>query len=90
MFIVNLQRTPYDHLATQKIYAKTDIFMDLLMQELGHTTFDTSYDHCAVLAQIEEEEEKKKKIQRTRTITGALIGVVAVAAVVLTFVVRKQ
>jgi len=35
LVIVNLQRTPLDHLASIKIHARTDEFLALLAQELG-------------------------------------------------------
>jgi NAD-dependent SIR2 family protein deacetylase len=35
--IVNLQRTPYDHKADVRIFARTDDFMRLLMKELQMT-----------------------------------------------------
>lgn len=76
MFIVNLQRTPYDEFATLKIYAKTDDFMLALMQELGHTDFDQTYDHCVTLAQLERRATVKKWFYRTvRAAAGlAIIG----------------
>jgi len=50
--IVNLQKTPYDKLATWKIYMKTDQFMELLMMELGLDHFDRS-----TVIQLGEDEE---------------------------------
>eukprot|EP01111_Echinosteliopsis_oligospora_P013355 TRINITY_DN4772_c0_g1_i1.p1 TRINITY_DN4772_c0_g1~~TRINITY_DN4772_c0_g1_i1.p1 ORF type:complete len:560 (+),score=103.12 TRINITY_DN4772_c0_g1_i1:354-2033(+) len=44
LIIVNLQKTPYDSVADVRIYCKTDIFMQMLMQELGIADFDRSYD----------------------------------------------
>jgi len=35
MVIVNLQKTPYDNVATVKLHCKTDEFMKLLMEKLG-------------------------------------------------------
>ena len=45
MFIVNLQQTPYDESAIIKLYARTDQFMKLVMQELQlHDEVDETYD----------------------------------------------
>ena len=44
LVIVNLQRTPYDHLSSIRVFAKTDEFMALLMTELGYTDFDREFD----------------------------------------------
>jgi hypothetical protein len=42
--IVNLQRTPYDHLATIRVFGKCDEFMRLVMQELEIGDFDHESD----------------------------------------------
>jgi len=81
LFIVNLQRTPYDGQATLKVYATTDIFMDLLMKELNQSKFDTEYDHCLVLAAQEAAEERKKKSAKTRNWVLAAVVVVLLAYV---------
>lgn len=35
LFIVNLQKTPYDMHATVRVFARTDAFMQILLTELG-------------------------------------------------------
>ncbi len=35
LVIVNLQKTPYDQLAAVRIFAKTDVFMKVLLTQLG-------------------------------------------------------
>ncbi|KAH3757581.1 silent information regulator family protein [Pelomyxa schiedti] len=45
LVIVNLQHTPCDLLATTRVYAKTDAFMERLMQALGFAHFDTTSLH---------------------------------------------
>jgi len=44
MVIVNLQKTPYDHVAYKKVYAKTDEFMRRVMQYMGIDQVDETYD----------------------------------------------
>ena len=41
---MNLQKTPYDDLAAVRIFAKTDLFMQELMKELGITDFNQDKD----------------------------------------------
>eukprot|EP00727_Mastigamoeba_balamuthi_P001528 m51a1_g11372 putative silent information regulator family protein (576) ;mRNA; r:16195-18490 len=65
LVIVNLQHTPYDHLATHRIYAKTDRFMGALMAALGIEQFDTTYDSRAEWAR-EKEAREAYRAQRQR------------------------
>jgi len=44
MVIVNLQKTPYDHLASVRLFCTTDCFMELIMKELNITKFDQKTD----------------------------------------------
>jgi len=44
MVIVNLQKTPYDHLASVRLFCTTDSFMELIMKELNITKFDLKTD----------------------------------------------
>jgi len=44
MVVVNLQKTPYDHVATERLFCKTDQFMQLLMKELKIVDFDMNTD----------------------------------------------
>jgi len=81
LFIVNLQRTPYDNVASAKIYAKTDDFMVALMKELNLTNFDTTYDHCKFLVEKEMEEEEKKKSDRIKKWVLMLSVIVCLVAV---------
>jgi mono-ADP-ribosyltransferase sirtuin 6 len=72
LFIVNLQRTPYDEFATLKIYAKTDDFMFALMKELGDEEFNMNYDHCVTLATQEKRALIKKWVYRTASLSAGL------------------
>jgi len=56
MVLVNLQKTPYDNLATIRIFTKTDIFMDLLMHELGIIEFDMKTDKRLEWDQMDPED----------------------------------
>jgi len=47
--IVNLQKTPYDNVATWRGFCKTDLFFELLMKELGIDSFDMQYDELKVM-----------------------------------------
>eukprot|EP01125_Pyxidicula_operculata_P008812 TRINITY_DN2925_c0_g1_i1.p1 TRINITY_DN2925_c0_g1~~TRINITY_DN2925_c0_g1_i1.p1 ORF type:complete len:601 (+),score=153.95 TRINITY_DN2925_c0_g1_i1:1315-3117(+) len=58
LFVVNLQRTPYDDETTVKVYSKTDYFMEMLMEELGLSEFDTEFD---LVDQLYEQEQKAKE-----------------------------
>eukprot|EP00026_Physarum_polycephalum_P008529 Phypoly_transcript_08617.p1 GENE.Phypoly_transcript_08617~~Phypoly_transcript_08617.p1 ORF type:complete len:445 (+),score=68.43 Phypoly_transcript_08617:188-1336(+) len=44
VILVNLQKTPYDHLIDYRVYAKTDDFMRILMEELKAPEFDRTTD----------------------------------------------
>jgi len=66
LIIVNLQRTPYDGVATLKVYAKTDLFMTLLMKELGIPEFNTTYDHLEELKRQELDHERKQEAKKTK------------------------
>jgi len=44
LIIVNLQKTPYDDAAAVRIFAKTDNFMHILMEELGNIEVDCTTD----------------------------------------------
>ena len=35
MVIVNLQKTPFDHAAAVRVFARTDDFFALLLEEMG-------------------------------------------------------
>jgi len=56
LVIVNLQVTPYDDVASLRIYAKTDKFMELLMKELELEKFDLKYDSVAYLKALEKKK----------------------------------
>jgi ribonuclease HII len=85
LFIVNLQRTPYDQFATEKIYAKTDDFMYELMNELGLLEFETTFDLCTVMRKKEDAAARLKTIKKSAAIAGAVA-----AASVLAFVAWKR
>jgi len=82
-FIVNLQRTPYDSVATLHVFGKTDQFMELLMKELGKEQFDQEYDHVQVLKQIENDALKKNKHQQQNTLLLSVGAILGFASVVL-------
>jgi NAD-dependent SIR2 family protein deacetylase len=44
MVIVNLQKTPYDHLSSVRLFCTTDLFMELVMKELNITKFNQEAD----------------------------------------------
>jgi len=46
--------------ATQKIYANTDYFMSLLMEQLGVSDFELDRDFILDIRQREVEEEMRK------------------------------
>eukprot|EP01106_Pelomyxa_sp_JSP_P007200 TRINITY_DN2186_c0_g1_i9.p1 TRINITY_DN2186_c0_g1~~TRINITY_DN2186_c0_g1_i9.p1 ORF type:complete len:349 (+),score=121.67 TRINITY_DN2186_c0_g1_i9:120-1049(+) len=47
LIIVNLQPTPYDHIASVRVFARTDHFMFLLMETLQIVKFDRETDCVA-------------------------------------------
>jgi len=60
LIIVNLQKTPYDLLATERIFMKTDEFMQMLVEELEIKHFKYGPD-VKETWDTEEEATKKKK-----------------------------
>jgi mono-ADP-ribosyltransferase sirtuin 6 len=50
LVIINGQTTPLDDLASVRIFARTDLFFELLMEELGITEFNRTTDVLAALA----------------------------------------
>jgi NAD-dependent SIR2 family protein deacetylase len=44
LVIVNGQQTPLDNLSSVRVYARTDLFCELLMEELGIQAFDQTTD----------------------------------------------
>lgn len=56
MVLVNLQKTPYDNLAKVRIFTKTDLFMNLLMTELGLVEFDRTTDKRTEWDEMKEED----------------------------------
>eukprot|EP01114_Cavostelium_apophysatum_P018816 TRINITY_DN5906_c0_g1_i3.p1 TRINITY_DN5906_c0_g1~~TRINITY_DN5906_c0_g1_i3.p1 ORF type:complete len:547 (-),score=122.31 TRINITY_DN5906_c0_g1_i3:40-1680(-) len=80
LVIVNLQRTPFDDIASVKIHAKSDHFFELLMKELGYEDFDLTYDHVLHLKEEELRQEQLRadyESKRYYTVTAALIGLLA-------------
>ena len=77
---MNLQRTPFDDVATCKVYARTDHFMDLLMQELNMEV-DTSYDLLPAL--------RRERLTKERWVMAAKLGAGAVAAVIGYLIIRR-
>ena len=59
LVIVNLQKTPYDQFCAIRIFAKTDTFMKILMEELGILQFDRSFDSLEQM----DSWDKFKRIQ---------------------------
>jgi NAD-dependent SIR2 family protein deacetylase len=49
LVVVNAQHTPVDYLTNVRIFGKTDLFFELLMQELGITQFDRQTDVLVTL-----------------------------------------
>lgn len=44
LIICNLQKTPFDDISNVRVFAKSDDFIKLVMEELGLKDFDQSYD----------------------------------------------
>uniref|UniRef100_A0A6B2LCP3 Regulatory protein SIR2 homolog 7 n=1 Tax=Arcella intermedia TaxID=1963864 RepID=A0A6B2LCP3_9EUKA len=44
LVIVNLQKTPYDNVAAVRVFARTDVFMRKLMEEMKEEEFDRETD----------------------------------------------
>lgn len=80
LFIVNLQRTPYDEFASAKIYAKTDDFAFALMAELGLRSFDVTMDLCIEMRQREMRQERLKTLKLAGTASCALVSFALLAA----------
>lgn len=61
LILVNLQRTPYDHLCALRVFARTDRFMELLLDELNLLQqLDTSFDALPTwLPDLEAKSSKK-------------------------------
>jgi len=58
LVIVNLQKTPSDGAATVRVFAKTDVFMQILMEELHLSDFDTTTDVQSTWDPSESEARK--------------------------------
>jgi NAD-dependent SIR2 family protein deacetylase len=56
LVVVNAQHTPVDYLTNVRIFGKTDLFFELLMQELGIRKFDRETD---VLARLKNKFKVK-------------------------------
>lgn len=82
LFIVNLQRTPYDQFADIKVYARTDDFSVALMKELGASEFDLSYDLCQVIRQREQTQLQTRRLFLSATAIG-IVATVSAAAYLL-------
>jgi len=59
LVLINLQKTPYDNLANIRIFTKTDLFMFLLMSELGLAKFDTDADCRVGWDEMKEEDMER-------------------------------
>lgn len=65
MVLVNLQRTPADHLCREKIYTESDVFFAFLMEELGIHNVETGFDLLAHMPDdivIEDGTSKSQKV----------------------------
>jgi mono-ADP-ribosyltransferase sirtuin 6 len=70
MYIVNLQKTPYNHKAEKVIHSRTDFFMETLMKELGlHDQVDMSYDE---LEEIRRQNPDHDSLNTTTHGSGML------------------
>jgi NAD-dependent SIR2 family protein deacetylase len=63
MVIVNLQKTPYDHLAGVRLFCTTDCFMELLMKQLNIKQWDQKAD-CKGQWDTQTEEELQECLDR--------------------------
>jgi len=59
MVIVNLQKTPFDNVASVRVFCKTDIFMKMVMDELKIMKFDMEMDCKEQWDRITKEEMEK-------------------------------
>jgi len=70
MIIVNLQKTPYDRMSCLRVYAKTDRFMQAIMEELGMEGFDCSSDAFMEWQRREKQRaadnKKKEKLKKKK------------------------
>eukprot|EP01102_Stenamoeba_stenopodia_P010968 TRINITY_DN3350_c0_g2_i1.p1 TRINITY_DN3350_c0_g2~~TRINITY_DN3350_c0_g2_i1.p1 ORF type:complete len:538 (-),score=151.11 TRINITY_DN3350_c0_g2_i1:927-2540(-) len=89
LYIVNLQRTPYDSTATTKVYANTDKFMSFLIDQLGITEVDMSYDLIIEMKEQEEREEEER-LRRTRLVTAGAVAASLIALAGIALVVRNR
>jgi len=83
MVIVNLQRTPFDHVAFH-VFSKTDIFMELLMQELGCSDFSTDQvENWDILASglTNEQNDRISSAAKHNTLAKCVWGVVSLSFV---------
>ncbi|PRP86710.1 putative LRR receptor-like serine/threonine-protein kinase [Planoprotostelium fungivorum] len=87
LYIVNLQKTPFDDVANAVVHEKTDKFMEALMHELGISDFDRSYDHTLLLLQKEVEEEQR---ERRKWIAAASVGVAIIAVICMSWGVKSD
>jgi len=63
LVIVTLQHTPYDLECFEKVFATTEEFMKMLMEELEIKDFDTTYD---LLDNIPKEQAWANEIQEPK------------------------
>eukprot|EP00759_Apiculatamorpha_spiralis_P033886 PhF_6_TR35023/c0_g1_i2/m.51009 len=61
MALINMQHTPADHLATERVYIETDIFMHELMAVLGKSDFDMQYDALPDWTKVHELQQRQLK-----------------------------
>jgi hypothetical protein len=64
LVIVNLQKTPFDDKSKIRVFAKTDDFMKLLMEELELTEFDTTFDANSKMEKVETVQHSEEEINR--------------------------
>eukprot|EP00026_Physarum_polycephalum_P006426 Phypoly_transcript_06468.p1 GENE.Phypoly_transcript_06468~~Phypoly_transcript_06468.p1 ORF type:complete len:554 (+),score=76.17 Phypoly_transcript_06468:75-1736(+) len=93
LIIVNLQKTPYDSAASVRIYAKTDVFMNLLLEELGVNELDTATDKITTwdpptddtplpLSARKRYDQEKRKKRMQWWVSVASVAVLVVGVVV--------
>jgi len=73
MVIVNLQKTPYDHIAKIKLFCTTDLFMQLLMKELNLKNFDVFTDLKGQW-KTQSKEEFFEQVKRSSEVQTEIIN----------------
>jgi NAD-dependent SIR2 family protein deacetylase len=76
LYIVNLQRTPYDHLATTRVYARTDPFMEAVcISIVGLLSFFRLPDYLPLQPPPRSHTDRHGVLARVCTHTAAAVHI---------------